>query len=92
MIQSLLTDRFHLPLGLSAKSSGDGAITQEQARLMRRSLVAERFHLKIHNETRKLPVNNLVIAKGGQKLATPVPDAQPIEVWVVDSAERPTLN
>jgi uncharacterized protein (TIGR03435 family) len=61
---------------LNAKAPGDDAITQEQARLMLRSLLAERFHLKIHNETRELSVYNLVIAKGGPKLATPAPDAQ----------------
>jgi uncharacterized protein (TIGR03435 family) len=65
---------------LTAKAPGDDAITQEQARLMLRSLLGERFHLKIHSETRELPVYNLIIAKGGPKLATPAPDAQPMLV------------
>jgi uncharacterized protein (TIGR03435 family) len=63
---------------ISAKAPGDDAITEQQARLMLRSLLAERFHLKIHNETRELPVYNLVIAKGGSKLATPAPEAKSV--------------
>lgn len=35
---------------------------------MMRSLLADRFQLKVHHETRELPVYNLVIAKGGSKL------------------------
>jgi uncharacterized protein (TIGR03435 family) len=35
---------------------------------MMQSLLADRFQLKVHHETRELPVYNLVIAKGGSKL------------------------
>ena len=62
---------------LNAKAPGDGAISDVQARLMLRSLLMERFHLKIHSETRELSVYNLIITKGGSKLATSMPDALP---------------
>ena len=37
-------------------------------RLMAQSLLAERFKLAIHRETKELPVYDLVVAKGGPKL------------------------
>jgi uncharacterized protein (TIGR03435 family) len=41
---------------------------REQAALMLRPLLAERFRLKVHHETKILPVYVLVVAKGGFKL------------------------
>ena len=41
---------------------------QEKTELMEQSLLAERFKLKVHFETRELPVFALVVAKGGPKL------------------------
>ncbi len=40
----------------------------EQRRLMLRALLADRFKLKVHQETKILPLYQLVIAKGGPKL------------------------
>lgn len=37
-------------------------------------LLAERFQLKIHHETRTMPVYSLAVAKGGPKLRTPDPN------------------
>ena len=42
-----------------------------QTEMIERSLLAERFHLKVHFETREMPVFELVAAKGGLKI-TPV--------------------
>jgi uncharacterized protein (TIGR03435 family) len=42
--------------------------TADQFRIMLRNLLAERFGLKAHHETRDLPAYDLVIAKGGLKL------------------------
>ena len=39
-----------------------------QAGLMLRGLLAERFKLAIHMETKQLPVYALIVAKGGQKM------------------------
>jgi uncharacterized protein (TIGR03435 family) len=40
----------------------------EKIRLMLRELLADRFHLKIHRETRQVPIYALVVAKNGPKL------------------------
>jgi uncharacterized protein (TIGR03435 family) len=42
--------------------------TQEQASIMMRNLLKERFHLAYHTEKKNLDVYELVIAKGGSKL------------------------
>ncbi|MGH9595736.1 MAG: TIGR03435 family protein [Edaphobacter sp.] len=45
----------------------------EQRRLMLQPLLADRFHLKAHTETRLLPVYELTLAKGGSKLKEATP-------------------
>jgi uncharacterized protein (TIGR03435 family) len=47
-----------------------------QFRQMLRSLLAERFALIVHTETKQLPVYALVIGKGGVKLKASTPDAE----------------
>ena len=42
--------------------------TKEQFRLMLQSLLAERFKLALHHETKELPMYALVLGKGGSKL------------------------
>ncbi len=54
---------------IEAKSEGEGAMTQEAAREMSRSLLADRFQLKLHRENRVLPVYSLVVGKSGPKLS-----------------------
>ena len=44
-------------------------LTADQRRSMLLPLLAERFNLKYHHETRELPMYALVVAKGGPKLA-----------------------
>jgi uncharacterized protein (TIGR03435 family) len=48
------------------------ALSSEQITEMKRRMVqalfAERFHMKVHRETRTLPAYDLVLAKGGAKL------------------------
>ncbi len=41
---------------------------QEKERLLLRAMLADRFHLKVHLETREVPVYALVVAKSGPKL------------------------
>jgi bla regulator protein BlaR1 len=56
------SDMFHL----EAKASGP--VTMEHIRPMLRSLLADRFKLSLRQETRTLPVYELVVADGGLKI------------------------
>ena len=53
--------------------------TKEQFRVMLRNLLADRFHLALHHETRSFPGYELVVAAGGPKFHswTPDPNAEP---------------
>jgi uncharacterized protein (TIGR03435 family) len=47
----------------------------KEDQLMRQSLLADRFHMKAHFETREMPMYQLVLAKGGSRLTQSPPDA-----------------
>ncbi len=49
---------------IEAKAQGNP--TKDQMRLMMQSLMADRFKLTVHHETRQLPVYALVLSKGGK--------------------------
>src|SRR5580704_6885953 len=51
-----------------------GKMTFEQRRTMFQSILADRFKLVVHHETRELPVYVLTVAKGGTKLKDSAPD------------------
>jgi uncharacterized protein (TIGR03435 family) len=58
---------------IDAKVSGEDAaayakLSKEQRNLMLQALLADRFKLKSHRETRDLPIYALVVAKGGSRL------------------------
>jgi uncharacterized protein (TIGR03435 family) len=48
--------------------------TKEQFRLMQQNLLAERFGLKVHWETKEMPIYELVVAKGGLKIKEAAPE------------------
>jgi bla regulator protein BlaR1 len=49
-------------------------VTREQSNLILRALLADRFHLTMHQETRELPVYEMKVDKGGLKvLSTDLP-------------------
>ena len=48
-------------------------LSPEQRRLILQPLLADRFKLKAHTETKQLPVYELVLAKGGSKLKEAAP-------------------
>ena len=49
-------------------TKGSGNTPPEQVLQKLQSLLAERFHLQLHKETRELPIYALVVAKNGPKL------------------------
>ena len=49
--------------------------TREQFKLMFQNLLAERFKLVLHHETKDLPMYALVVGKGGPKMKEPAEDA-----------------
>jgi uncharacterized protein (TIGR03435 family) len=53
----------------------DGAIDREQFAAMMRSLLKDRFKLRLHEETREAPVYALLPAKGGLKLPNAHPES-----------------
>ena len=59
-------------------------LTDDQRRTMLQALLADRFKLAIHKETRVLPYYNLVVARGGPKLR--VADASK---YMVDDSNKP---
>jgi uncharacterized protein (TIGR03435 family) len=61
------SDRFDI----AAESEGGPSIARLRLvlqRLMLQSLLADRFHLQVHRQTKELPVYELSVAKGGSKL------------------------
>jgi uncharacterized protein (TIGR03435 family) len=68
-----MTDRFDI------QARAEGNPDKDQMRLMMRSLLADRFKLAIHYETRQVPVFALVLSKAGQTGPTlrPHPDDSP---------------
>lgn len=65
-------DRYNI----SANAQRGTELTRNLARPLMRSLLADRFELKVHMGTRELPVYALVLAKGGPKFKESSPDAQ----------------
>jgi uncharacterized protein (TIGR03435 family) len=53
---------------IAAKVEGDRTPTLDQVRRMLQTLLADRFQLRLHHETKELPVYALVPAKNGPKL------------------------
>jgi uncharacterized protein (TIGR03435 family) len=54
--------------GYDIEAKPDGPTDPKRAWLMLQTLLADRFKLALHRETRELPVYNLTVAKGGPKL------------------------
>jgi uncharacterized protein (TIGR03435 family) len=54
-----------------------GPASEDQMRLMLQTLLTERFQMKIHRETKDLPVYALTVGKGAPKIKEAVADGQP---------------
>jgi uncharacterized protein (TIGR03435 family) len=59
---------------ITAEAPGDAAPTQEQVRRMLQALLADRFQLKFHRETKELPVYHLIQAKKSSLFKPAGPD------------------
>jgi uncharacterized protein (TIGR03435 family) len=53
---------------IAARSTGEATPSRDQTRQMLQPLLAERFQLKLHRETKEMPVYALVKGKSGPKL------------------------
>lgn len=63
---------------VEARTAGDVAPTVQQVRGMLQTLLAERFQLQLHRETKgEMPVYDLVVAKSGSKLKPSTADSAP---------------
>jgi uncharacterized protein (TIGR03435 family) len=67
----LATDRFDI-----VAKPPDGITGPEQIRPMMRALLADRFKLVAHNETREMPIFSLVVARPDGKLGPKLSDAK----------------
>src|SRR5262249_49174574 len=56
---------------------GDQSLTREEFRPLLRRLLAERFHLQLHRETREMTVYAMTIGKGGVKFKESAPEEPP---------------
>jgi uncharacterized protein (TIGR03435 family) len=60
---------------IAAKAEGDATPKRGEFRQMLQTLLAERFHLKVHREMKEMPVYALVVGKNGPKFKESSPDA-----------------
>jgi uncharacterized protein (TIGR03435 family) len=58
-----------------AVAEGEAAPSKSEFRRMLQTLLAQRFNLKFHLETREMPVYALVVGKNGPKFKKSAPDA-----------------
>jgi uncharacterized protein (TIGR03435 family) len=61
---------------IEAKAPGDGVPTMDEVRKMLQSLLAERFQLKFHRETKELPAYDLVVGNSPPKLKPSPPGVE----------------
>ena len=61
---------------IDARTPGDKSPPADQVRAMLQNLLAERFQLRLHRETREMPAYDLTVSGGGSKLVASVADAE----------------
>ena len=62
---------------LEARAETGAPLTRDRAMAMLRTLLADRFQLKLHRESKETPVYELVVAKNGPEFKPSAPDAKP---------------
>jgi uncharacterized protein (TIGR03435 family) len=70
--QSTMGDQFY---DISAKADGDAPPASDEFRQMLRSLLADRFQLRVHTGQRDVPVYELTVARNGPKFKPSTADA-----------------
>ncbi len=60
---------------IAANAEDDAAPTKSEFRQMLQTLLAQRFNLKFHTETKEMPVYALVVGRTGPKFKKSAPDA-----------------
>ena len=77
--------------------AADQSATQDQMKEMVKTLLADRFQLKFHRETRELPVYALIPAKGGIVVTLDAEHARPVgmgpitEGWLEGRTSMPSF-
>jgi uncharacterized protein (TIGR03435 family) len=66
-----IADPHPLPGSYDILAKTTDPVPLDRLKLMLQDLLAKRFHLSLHRETRSLPVYELVVLKGGSKLPSP---------------------
>jgi len=61
---------------IEAKAEGEAVLTKDQARVLLQAVLTDRFKLKIHRDSKEMPVYNLVVAKGGLKIKETAPGSE----------------
>ncbi|HVW07678.1 MAG TPA: TIGR03435 family protein [Bryobacteraceae bacterium] len=67
-------DSANLVYNIVAKAEGEEALTRDQFRPLLQRLLADRFALKVHRETREIPVYVMVEGKNGPKFKESNPE------------------
>lgn len=60
---------------IAAKAEGDAAPTKSEFRRMLQTLLVQRFNLKVHYETKEMPMYALIVGRNGPKFKRSAPDA-----------------
>jgi uncharacterized protein (TIGR03435 family) len=82
------------------KAEGADALSMEQARGLLRTLLADRFQLKLHRDTKTFPIYELAVAKSGAKLKEVLPgdptrtgvSIRSFLVMISDFVDRPIVD
>jgi uncharacterized protein (TIGR03435 family) len=72
-----LADLADLAYDINARAPGEDKPTARQIREMLQSLLADRFQLQLHHESKELPVYALVTGKNGPRLKESASDVKP---------------
>lgn len=70
-------DLFDLDAKIDSADLPATPLSSRQLAEMLQPVLADRFHLRVHYETRTIPVYNIVVAKGGLKMTESAPAAAP---------------